>query len=266
MAFHFQLDGSTFPKNRIENPPIWSFLVDSIHQSVLRVVSLVAVMLPGLIAFLVSVILMALLGAFTSYLVKRILVWRQFDERMQRTNASVISEWSPRGTPSALVGRIIFWIFVLCGMVIGVLALDASYASGDRVSSSFLPIISRYVGAGLLVIAGSIIARFLARSVLIGAVNYQLHYARFLSVGVKWLVLVLTGAMALDHLGIGGNIVELAFGILFGGIVLTLALAVGLGSRDLVSRSLERTPERNESRNDKAGREGRPGEQVVQHF
>ena len=35
------------------------------------------------------------------------------------------------------------------------------------------------------------------------------------------------------------NIVELAFGILFGGIVLTLALAVGLGSRDLVSRSLE---------------------------
>jgi hypothetical protein len=37
----------------------------------------------------------------------------------------------------------------------------------------------------------------------------------------------------------GGNIVGLAFGILFGGIVLTLALAVGLGSRDLVSRTLE---------------------------
>jgi hypothetical protein len=43
----------------------------------------------------------------------------------------------------------------------------------------------------------------------------------------------------LDHLEVGGKIVELAFGILFGGIVLTLALAVGLGSRDLVSRSLE---------------------------
>jgi len=45
--------------------------------------------------------------------------------------------------------------------------------------------------------------------------------------------------MVLDHLQIGGNVVELAFGILFGGIVLTLALAIGLGSRDLVSRSLE---------------------------
>jgi len=45
--------------------------------------------------------------------------------------------------------------------------------------------------------------------------------------------------MVLDHLQVGGNIVELAFGILFGGIVLTLSLAVGLGSRELVSRSLE---------------------------
>lgn len=91
----------------------------------------------------------------------------------------------------------------------------------------------------MLLIAGILIARFLARSVLISAVNTQLQYARVLSLGVKWLVLVLTAAMVLDHLQVGGNIVELAFGILFGGIVLTLALAVGLGSRDLVSRSLE---------------------------
>jgi hypothetical protein len=51
----------------------------------------------------------------------------------------------------------------------------------------------------------------------------------------------------LDHLEIGGAIVELAFGILFGGIVLTLALAVGLGSREMVSRSLEKNVERTET-------------------
>jgi hypothetical protein len=65
-----------------------------------------------------------------------------------------------------------------------------------------------------------------------------------LSEGVKWLVLVLTAAMVLDHLEIGGTVVDLAFGILFGGIVLTLSLAIGLGSRDLVSRSIEKTAER----------------------
>ena len=51
-------------------------------------------------------------------------------------------------------------------------------------------------------------------------------------------------AMVLDHLEIGREIVGLAFGILFGGIVLTLSLAIGLGSRDIVSRSLESHVER----------------------
>ena len=46
--------------------------------------------------------------------------------------------------------------------------------------------------------------------------------------------------MALDHIGIGRTVLLLAFGILFGGIVLAIALAVGLGARDVVTRALER--------------------------
>jgi ABC-type Na+ efflux pump permease subunit len=75
-------------------------------------------------------------------------------------------------------------------------------------------------------------------------VNMNLQYARLLSLGVKWLVMVCTIAMALDHLQIASGIVIVAFGILFGGIVLALALAVGLGSKELVSRSLERESSR----------------------
>jgi hypothetical protein len=50
--------------------------------------------------------------------------------------------------------------------------------------------------------------------------------------------------MILDHLEIGGTVVDLAFGILFGGIVFALALAIGMGFRDIVSRSLERSSDR----------------------
>ena len=105
------------------------------------------------------------------------------------------------------------------------------------------------VAAIVVLIAGSIVSRFLARSVLIGAVNMNLQYARLLSVGVKWLVTVLAVTIAIERLGIGGGIIRLAFGILFGGIVLALALAVGLGSKDLVSRSLERETSKTSSPN-----------------
>ena len=52
---------------------------------------------------------------------------------------------------------------------------------------------------------------------MIGAVNLNLGYARLFSVGTRWLVMVLAIATALVHLRIAVGIVELAFGILFGG-------------------------------------------------
>jgi hypothetical protein len=97
--------------------------------------------------------------------------------------------------------------------------------------------------AVVLLVAGNVLARFLSRSVLISLVNMNVQQARLLSLGVKWLVIITSAAMALDHLRIGGRIVELAFGILFGGIVLALALAVGLRSKDLAEWSLARQSE-----------------------
>ena len=198
--------------------------------------------LPGLLALVVAVAILTAIGALLSLVLRRILTAARFDERFAN-QATGVSDWSPAHSPTLLASRIAFWACVLLGVVIGISAFDASYAGNSGVSLLLIPYLTHSVGAILILLVGSLIARFLARSVLIGAVNQQLQYARFLSLGVKWLVLVLTSAMALDHLQIGGSIVALAFGILFGGIVLTLALAIGLGSRDLVSRSLEKNIE-----------------------
>lgn len=220
-----------------DNTSIWHHMSDALHQSLDRVLSLLIAILPGILAFIVALVVLTLAGMALSGLLRWILTAAKFDERLARGRGNL--DWAPSTSPTALIARGSFWACVVLGLVIGASAFDASYASAATLPSSLLPFLARVVGAVFLLIAGNLIARFLARSVLIGAVNAQLHYARFLSLGVKWLVLVLTAAMALDHLLVGGIVVELAFGILFGGIVLTLALAVGLGSRDLVSRSLE---------------------------
>jgi hypothetical protein len=209
---------------------------DALHQSLYRVLSLLIAVLPGILAFFVALALSTAIGLGLSAVLRRGLTFLKFDERIARNRGNV--EWAPSTSPTTLIARVSFWGCVLLGLIIGVSAFDASYATGASLPVSMLPYLTHAVGAILLLIAGNVIARFLARSVLIGAVNAQLQYARVLSLGVKWLVLVMTAAMVLDHLQVGGKIVELAFSILFGGIVLTLALAVGLGSRDLVSRSL----------------------------
>ena len=50
--------------------------------------------------------------------------------------------------------------------------------------------------------------------------------------------------MAVEQLQIGRQILTLAFGILFGGVVLTASLAVGLGAKDAVGRAIERQYDR----------------------
>jgi len=219
-----------------DDASIWHHMSDALHQSLFRVLTLLIAVLPGILAFFVALLIFTLVGVVASWILRRCLTWAKFDLRIARKSGT---DWTPATSPTEIIARASFWICVLLGLIIGVSAFDTSYATGTPLPISLLPYLTHAVGAVLLLVAGILIARFLARSVLISAVNAQLQYARFLSLGVKWLVLVLTAAMVLDHLQVGGDIVELAFGILFGGIVLTLALAVGLGSRDLVSRSLE---------------------------
>jgi hypothetical protein len=254
------------PTQQPEYASIWHQMSDALHASVYRVVSLLISLLPGLLAFILALGLMALFGALLSFGLRRALGAAKFDERMAQKRTSGIADWSPGHSPTALAGRVAFWGCVVLGLIIGISAFDASYASGSALNISLLPYLTRSVGAILLLFAGNLIARFLARTVLIGAVNHQLQYARFLSMGVKWLVLVLTAAMVLDHLQVGGNIIELAFGILFGGIVLTLSLAIGLGSRELVTRSLERTAERPERTSLSGMPPQREGTEKLRHF
>jgi hypothetical protein len=229
------------PPTYVDDGSVWHHISDALNQSLYRVLTLLIAVLPGILAFFVALGVFTLCGMLISWLLRRCLSWIKFDQRLARLSGD---GWAPASPPTELVARASFWLCVLLGLIIGVSAFDASYATGTALPISLLPYVTHVVGAVFLLIAGILIARFLARSVLISAVNAQLQYARFLSLGVKWLVLVLTAAMALDHLEVGGKIVELAFGILFGGIVLTLTLAVGLGSRDLVSRSLESRVER----------------------
>jgi hypothetical protein len=218
---------------------MWQQVQFALQASLARVLTKVATLLPAVLSLVVAVLICGLLGLFLGYILRRILVAFKFDERVKANSPAGLLHWTPMQVPSLMLSRVVFWCGIFFGLVLGVAAFGAAYSPSEQTATELYPYVTRIVTAVLLLLGGTVIARFLARSVLIGAVNMNLQYARLLSQGVKWLVIVLAGAMALDHVGIAGAIVELAFGILFGGIVLALSLAIGLGSKEIVSRSLE---------------------------
>jgi Conserved TM helix len=226
---------------------MWQQVKQALAQSTARFLTRFADLLPGTAALILAVLVSILVGFILAAIVRRLLASMKFDQRLSHWGFPSFSDWSPSSSPTLLVSRAIAALVIVAGFLIGLAAFDAEWTS--LLARSVFAYIPNLIGAALVLLFGTIVARFIARGVLIGAVNLNLHYARLLSIGVKWLVIVLSVAMALEHLRIAPGIVELAFGILFGGIVFALALAVGLGSKDLVTKSLERDAHKVSSEN-----------------
>ena len=202
-----------------------------------RIVQSVGSFLPGALVFLGLLLLASVLAMLIRSGLRRGLKRLDFDRRAEGWGFSM-AEWTPSGSTGSLVASTAYWTVLVLGLLLGLTALDAALPTQFAVS--VLQYVPHLVAAMAILVIGGIAARFLARTMLIGAVNLGLRYARLLSVTVKWLVLIVAVAMALDHIGIGRTVLLLAFGITFGGVMFAVALAIGLGARDFVSRAFDR--------------------------
>ena len=126
----------------------------------------------------------------------------------------------------------------------------AAQMVGFELKNSLILSMEWISSAVLILVVGWLVANFLSQGILIAAVNAGVPEARLLARAAHWGVLLFAGATALTHLGIGKEMVLVAFGITFGGLIFALALAFGLGgrgiARELLERRLrrERSPER----------------------
>lgn len=217
---------------------MWEQVDRILRQATSNTVNQVANFLPGVVVSLALLIGALIVAALARRLVARALHGLDADRRAEQFGLSMLADWSASRSPSQVIARAVQWTIVILGVLVALTALDATMPS--KFALSVFQYLPHLLAALLIFVVGMLTARFLARSLLISAVNMQIHSARLLSLAVKWLVQIVAVAMALDHLGIGRSILVLAFGLLFGGIVLAMALAIGLGAKETVERALER--------------------------
>jgi hypothetical protein len=214
---------------------MWEKTREVLIESIGRMQEALARFLPALLAAVLILVVAVLLSALVRALLRRACARLELERRSR--------EWGlvAPGRESRLslwVERLGSWSVLAVGLLLALSVFDAGATSA--LSVRLLEYVPHVLFAVIIVAAGATLSRALERAVLIGAVNMGIQSARFLGLGARWLVVVMAAAMALDHLGVGGIVLPMSFGIVFGGIVLALSLAVGLGARDMVARSLER--------------------------
>ena len=185
---------------------------------------------------LVSVLVILIGGGAVAYLVRmivyRLLTMAKFDRLVGETGmASTIERTRIFRSPSDFGARLaqgLVWVFII------LFALNAANSQmTQQLVARFVNYVPEIIAAALVLLLGSVISKFLARSTLLAAVNAQWVGARFLAGSVRVLVMTLAVVVALEQLNIGRSVLLVAFAILFGGIVISGAIAFGMALRDL---------------------------------
>jgi len=192
---------------------------------------------------LLQLIIILILGFFIAWLLKLVvrylLTLIKFDVLSYRVGiSSTLTKASIRRTPTEVVGLVIYWcaLFLFFLIALGTLNIYAV----DHLIASIFAYIPQFVIAIFVFLLGYFLSKFLSRAVLIGLVNAQVRSAKLIASLFQILILIFFLAMAIEQLGIARGIVVATFAISFGGVVLALAIAFGLGGKEMAKDILER--------------------------
>lgn len=135
---------------------------------------------------------------------------------------------------SELMGIICYWLSVLVTFMVAINALGLTIAADLlRQIISYIP---NVIAAIFILILGMFVATVLKNIIQTAANNAGLSQTKLLSKVVEVIVIAFSIFIALEQLQIGIRITELTLSIILGAIGLGLALAFGLGCKDIAGK------------------------------
>ena len=195
-------------------------------------------LLPRLLAMLIIAVVGWLIAYLFKVVLRSVLRLVKFDRLSERAGAAQLLTTAALPSPSELLCQLVFWLAWL-GIILAGISSLGSPSVQQHVEDFFL-FLPRLFAALFMVFLGMLAASFFARAALLAAVNSDLPSPQLLGDAVKVVIVVLAISMAFEELGLAQRTVLIAFSIVFGALMLGLAIAFGMGGRDLARQFLER--------------------------
>jgi hypothetical protein len=183
-------------------------------------------LLGGLVILFAGYLLASLIERLTARLLRRLRLNTVLErggvmEAVERTGAHF--------DPTRVLAHIVFWMVMFAVLLVAADAVGLESLAG--IFSQLVSYIPSLIAAIVIIVVGIVLGAFVAG--LITAAGGGLWGGPWLARLGRAGVIVLAVFMALQELGVATEIVTTAFAILFGAVALALALAFGLGNRDL---------------------------------
>jgi Conserved TM helix len=213
-------------------------VLQGLSQAYTNLVHMFAEFLPRLLVMLV-IVAVGLLVAYTLKTILRALLHvTRLDRLSEEAGASRVLRMAALPSMTELLSRSLFWVTWLGFILIGISVLGVAGLQ-EQISRLFLLLPAIFV-AILILFLGLVIANFSSRAALLAAVNAGYPSPKLLSWAIRFVIWALAVSMALEEVGVARQTVIAAFSIVFGAFMLGMALAFGLGGKDLAREFLER--------------------------
>ena len=193
--------------------------------------------LPRVIVMLIIALLGWLIAYLLKSLVRSVLRLTKFSKLSENTGATHLLHQAALPSSTELLSRFVFWVAWIGFILLGVSVLRI--VGLQEYTERFFLFLPRMFAALVILFFGLVVASFFARAALLAAVNANLQSPRLLSVSIRIFISIFALSMAFEVLGVAEHTVMIAFGTVFGAVMLGLAIAFGTGGKDLARGFLE---------------------------
>jgi hypothetical protein len=217
---------------------MWQNFIGELARTMDEILRSVARFLPRFLEMLLLVVAGWVIAFVLRAAIRSVLRIVRFDKLSEHTGAAEVLRRSALPSPSEMLSRFVFWVAWLGFILVGLSVLPVPWIAPPI--SSFFGFLPRLVVAFFILFFGLLAASFFSRAALLSGVNADLPSPRLISQTLRTMMVLFVISMAFEVVGIGSRTVLIAFSLAFGALMLGLALAFGLGGKDLARKYLER--------------------------
>jgi hypothetical protein len=207
--------------------------LEAITAPASNMLNLILAALPKIFAAAVVLAISYAVGKMVCGLIESLLAGIGFNNVLARLGLGK-EDPEAKWTPSAIVGSLVLLAIMFFA------ALEASRLLGFGVLATLVSefiVFAGHILAGLVIFA---VGLALANAVSGALTATETSQASLLGVAARVAILVLAGAMALRQMGLANEIINIAFGMLLGAVAIAVAIAFGIGGRDIAAAELEK--------------------------
>jgi hypothetical protein len=210
-----------------------NIFLESLNQFWIQLINFV----PRLLAVVVILFAGWLVAKLVRIAVRRLLELTQFDKIAQKSGLeSFMNQGTLNLSLSGIISQVVYWLVITLFIITGANILGLSeVAVLLQQLASYLP---RIIVAIIVLIFGTLLARFVNRIVFTWLHSIQFERALVVSTSTEYGVQILALFIALEQLGLGMQLIYSLFIIIFGAVFLALALAFGLGGKEWAAKKI----------------------------